>query len=79
MPGIGQPIVLMADHQTTGGYTMIATVIQADIPLVAQCLPGNRLSFRAAGLDEASDALWRQRQGLREALERKESSLWEVE
>ena len=79
VPGIGQPIVLMADHQTTGGYTMIATVIQADIPLVAQCLPGNRLSFRAAGLDEASDALWRQRQGLREALERKESSLWEVE
>ena len=79
VPGIGQPIVLMADHQTTGGYTMIATVIQADIPLVAQCLPGNRLSFRAAGLDEASNALWRQRQGLREALERKESSLWEVE
>lgn len=79
VPGIGQPIILMADHQTTGGYTMIATVIQADIPLVAQCLPGNRLSFRAVGLAEAREALWTQRQGLKEALERKVSSLWEVD
>ena len=45
VPGNGQPIVLMADHQTTGGYTMIATVIQADIPLVAQCIPGEKLRF----------------------------------
>ncbi len=79
VPGIGQPIILMADHQTTGGYTMIATVIQADIPLVAQCLPGNRLSFRAVGLEEAREALWTQRHGLEETLERKVSSLWEVD
>ena len=76
VPGSGQPIVLMADHQTAGGYTMIATVIQADIPLIAQCLPGDSLSFRAVGLEEAVDALRRQRQNVFIAVEGKEASIW---
>jgi KipI family sensor histidine kinase inhibitor len=45
VPADGQPIVLMADHQTSGGYPVIATVLSADIPLLAQCLPGSRLRF----------------------------------
>jgi len=45
VPADGQPIVLMADHQTSGGYPVIATVVSADIPLLAQCLPGSRLRF----------------------------------
>jgi antagonist of KipI len=40
VPGDGQPVVLMADSQTTGGYAKIATVITADLPLLAQCPPG---------------------------------------
>jgi biotin-dependent carboxylase-like uncharacterized protein len=45
VPRGGQPIVLLADHQTTGGYPIIATVIGADLGLVAQRAPGETLSF----------------------------------
>ncbi len=45
VPPDGQPIVLMADHQTTGGYPIIATVIGADVPLVAQRALGERVQF----------------------------------
>jgi biotin-dependent carboxylase-like uncharacterized protein len=76
VPGVGQPIILMADHQTTGGYTMIATVIQADIPLVAQCLPGNCVHFRAVDLDEATEAIRSQRRGLDITIESKEVNIW---
>jgi antagonist of KipI len=48
VPPDGQPIVLMADHQTTGGYPIIATVMAEDIPVVAQCAPGAALSFEVA-------------------------------
>ncbi|MHB1133392.1 MAG: 5-oxoprolinase subunit C family protein [Chloroflexota bacterium] len=54
VPGDGQPIVMLADRQTTGGYTKIATVIGADIHHLAQCLPGaSRLRFLAVDLAEA--------------------------
>jgi allophanate hydrolase len=45
VPRGGQPIVLLADHQTTGGYPVIATVIGADLGLVAQRAPGETLTF----------------------------------
>lgn len=57
VPGDGRPIVLMCDHQTTGGYPKIATVIRADLPLLAQCLPGNRVRFREASVAQAQAAL----------------------
>lgn len=41
----GQPIVMLADHQTTGGYAKIATVISADLPALAQLRPGEKLAF----------------------------------
>ena len=47
VPPDGQPIVLGADHQVTGGYPVIATVSQADLPLLAQLLPGDTVSFSA--------------------------------
>jgi antagonist of KipI len=43
----GQLIVLMADHQTTGGYPRIAHVISADLPLLAQCEAGEEIKFIA--------------------------------
>ena len=53
VPASGQPIILMVERQTTGGYTKIATVISADIGLVGQARPGARLRFRAVTVDEA--------------------------
>jgi KipI family sensor histidine kinase inhibitor len=54
VPPNAQPIILMADRQTAGGYPVIATVIRADIPLLAQCLPGqSRVRFRAVAIEEA--------------------------
>ena len=44
VPADGQPIVMMADCATTGGYPKIASVIRADLPLLAQGTPGNNLS-----------------------------------
>jgi len=53
VPADGQPIVLMADRQTTGGYATIATVISTDIPAMAQARPGAKVTFRSVSVDEA--------------------------
>ena len=45
IPADGQPIVMMADHQTTGGYAKIATVLSCDLPLLAQLGPGKKIRF----------------------------------
>jgi 5-oxoprolinase (ATP-hydrolysing) subunit C len=57
IPPGGGPIVLLAEHQATGGYPVIATVISADLGLVAQRLPGERLRFTRVDRDLAVDAL----------------------
>jgi len=57
VPGEGQPIVLLADRQTTGGYTKIATVIGVDIGAIGQTRPGQRIRFRQVTLAEAHAAL----------------------
>jgi biotin-dependent carboxylase-like uncharacterized protein len=53
VPGDGMPIILLADHQTTGGYTKIATVIQADIPALSSRKSGQIVRFTAVSVDEA--------------------------
>ena len=56
VPPNAQPIILMADRQTVGGYPVIATVIRADIPLLAQCIPGfSAVRFQAITLQEAQE------------------------
>lgn len=45
IPGDGQPIIMMADRQTTGGYTKIATVISVDLSVLAQTRPGEFIRF----------------------------------
>lgn len=52
----GQLIVLMADHQTAGGYPRIANVISADLPLLAQLGPNDGVSFHRVSIDEAERA-----------------------
>jgi biotin-dependent carboxylase-like uncharacterized protein len=53
VPGDGQPIVLLVDRQSTGGYTKVATVCSFDIARVGQVKPGQRLRFRAIDLADA--------------------------
>lgn len=53
VPGEGKPIIMLSDKQTTGGYTKIGTVISADIPLIAQCIQGNKIRFKEVTIDEA--------------------------
>lgn len=55
--GDGQPIVLLVDRQSTGGYTKIATVCSFDIAKVGQVRPGQRLKFRSVSVDEAHATL----------------------
>jgi len=56
----GNLVVLMADSQTTGGYPRIASVIQADLPKLAQCLPGEKIYFKWLSFSEAEN-LWHDR------------------
>jgi antagonist of KipI len=53
VPGDGQPIVLLVDRQSTGGYTKIATVCSFDIARVGQAKPGQRLRFTAVDIAAA--------------------------
>ena len=64
LPPDGQPIVLLADAQTHGGYPRIGHAIRADWPLLAQLRPGDRLRFAPCSRDEARQALQRQRERL---------------
>jgi antagonist of KipI len=75
VPPDGQPILLLADAQTIGGYPRLAHVIGVDLPLAAQLRPGDKVRFAEVTLEEAH-RLWRQqertlailRQGLAEKL-----------
>ncbi len=49
----GQLIVLMADHQTTGGYPRIANIIAQDLPLIAQLNSGDQIDFQIVNLKQA--------------------------
>ena len=53
VPGDGQPIVLLADRQSTGGYTKVATVCSFDVWRIGQRRPGQTLRFRAVTVAEA--------------------------
>lgn len=57
VPPDGQPILLMADRQTTGGYPKIAVVISADLCLAAQLAPGDTIRFIPCRLAEAQTVL----------------------
>jgi len=65
LPGGGQPILLMADHQTAGGYPVIGTVATAWMPVAAQLGPGDALTFEQVSLEHALDMRRLQREALR--------------
>lgn len=64
VPPNGQPIILMADRQTTGGYPKIAQVITADLPKLAQMQPTNTIQFQFVTIEEAEQALFKQEQAI---------------
>jgi len=57
VPASGEPILLMSDRQTTGGYPQMATVITADLPLAGQLAPGDWVEFARCTRAEAIAAL----------------------
>lgn len=57
VPGSGQPIVMMADRQTTGGYTKIGNVISSDLAKLAQATPGTKVKFVEYTLEQAVQAI----------------------
>lgn len=56
-PGHGQPIIMLADRQTTGGYTKIANVIFVDLPKISQAKPGDKIRFKKITVHEAHKLL----------------------
>ena len=69
VPPEGFPIVLMADHQTTGGYPRVATVISADLPVVGQLKASDWIEFESCSPSEAIRALITQERALMAASE----------
>lgn len=53
VPSHGQPIIMLSDRQTTGGYTKIANVISTDIPALVQCKYPQKIRFRAISVEES--------------------------
>jgi len=68
VPGSRQPMVLMAESQTTGGYPKIATVIAADLPRLAQSATGARLRFAVVSREEGEEAWFAHARSLRATL-----------
>lgn len=61
VPPDGNPIILLADRQTTGGYPRIAHIISADLPIASQIMPGEHVQFEPVSLQEA-EALFIERE-----------------
>ncbi len=64
IPASGEPIIMMADRQTTGGYAKIATVITSDLGLLAQSYPGTEIRFTAVSYNKAVRLLKKQNERL---------------
>jgi allophanate hydrolase subunit 2 len=74
VPGDGAPIALMMDRGTTGGYPKIATVITADIGLLAQTSVGTAFRFKAVSMAEAQDEARKFAQAIKNLPDRLRSS-----
>lgn len=65
IPASGKPIVMLADRQTAGGYAKIAAVASVDLPLLAQCRPGDKIRFAQVSVGEAQKLARREAKRLR--------------
>ncbi|OLB86306.1 MAG: biotin-dependent carboxyltransferase [Chloroflexi bacterium] len=64
LPSSGQPILLMADHQTAGGYPVVATVVSASMAVAAQLAPGDEVRFAETSIETALQMRAVQREAL---------------
>jgi antagonist of KipI len=64
LPSGGQPILLMADHQTAGGYPVVLTLASAAMPIAAQLAPGDELRFAETSIKIALEMRAAQREAL---------------
>ena len=64
LPSGGRPILLMADHQTAGGYPVVAVVVSASMPVAAQLAPGDDLVFVETSIEKALAMRAAQREAL---------------
>ena len=67
VPSEGKPIILLADRQSTGGYTKIANVITVDLPKVAQRMVGDEIRFEAVSVEQAQQWLRQEEEALEKA------------
>jgi antagonist of KipI len=65
VPASGSSIILMADHQTTGGYPRIGQVVSGDFSRLAQAAPGSFISFQEVSLQEAQQLYIRQEKNIK--------------
>ena len=65
VPSAGKPIVMLADRQTTGGYTKIANVMTADFRILAQLKAGDKVRFEKISVAAAQEALLAERGALK--------------
>lgn len=80
VPTDGQPIVLMADHQTIGGYPVIAQTAAVDLPILAQAKPGTRFSFAPITKEEARNLYVKREKELQlmDQMIRRKMAAWEA-
>ncbi len=69
VPGTGLPIVLLADHQTTGGYPKLAAVVSADIPRLGRLRPGDEIRFEEISVEQAEQAVRERETALRRLID----------
>ena len=62
IPADGQPIILLCDRQTIGGYPKIGSVFSPDIVKLAQLMPGRKIRFKAMGIEQAQNLLLQSKQ-----------------
>lgn len=74
VPTNGQPIIMLADRQSTGGYTKIGTVISVDLPKLTQSMAGYHVRFIRVGIELAQELYVRQLEEF-DTLERKLKTL----
>ena len=55
VPANGNPIIMLSDHGTIGGYPKIAVVISADYDRLVQLIPGSKIKFKSINLKEAEN------------------------
>jgi len=70
VPPDGQPIILMADRQTTGGYPVIGTVCSVDRSKLVQCSPGTEIQFTQINVEEAQTLFKKQKSWFKQQQER---------